>query len=91
MIDEQEILNSMNENCCRDYMPQQISNWLYLEPIITDDILLEMRRLKHDKSPAHDRIGSKDFNHVLRYSQRIWFRYGELKTENTAMIWKLRE
>ena len=28
-------------------------------PITTDDILLEIKRLKHNKSPGHDLIGSK--------------------------------
>ena len=43
----------------RDYMPQRINNSFYLQPITTDDILLEMKRLKHNKSPGHDLIGSK--------------------------------
>ena len=43
----------------RDYMPQRINNSFYLQPIITDDILLEIKRLKHNKSPGHDLIGTK--------------------------------
>ena len=43
----------------RDYMPQRINNSFYLQPITTDDILLEIKRLKHNKSPGHDFIGSK--------------------------------
>ena len=43
----------------RDYMPQRINNSFYLQPITTDDILLEIKRLKHNKSPGHDLIGSK--------------------------------
>ena len=43
----------------RDYMPQRINNYIQLQPITTDDILLEMKRIKHNKSPGHDFIGSK--------------------------------
>ena len=43
----------------RDYMPQQINQSFYLEPIISNDIICEIKRLKHDKSPGHDLIGSK--------------------------------
>ena len=42
-----------------DYMPQRIVNSFYLEPITADDILNEIKRLKHNKSPVHDLIGSK--------------------------------
>ena len=42
-----------------DYMPQRIANSFYLEPITADDILIEIKRLKHNKSPGHDLIGSK--------------------------------
>ena len=42
-----------------DYMPQRIANSFYLEPINADDILIEIKRLKHNKSPGHDLIGSK--------------------------------
>ena len=31
----------------------------YLQPITTDDFLLEMKRLKHNKPPGHDLIGNK--------------------------------
>ena len=40
-------------------MPQRINNSFYLQPITTDDILLEIKTLKHNKSPDHDLIGSK--------------------------------
>ena len=43
----------------RDYMPQRINNTIYLQLITTDDILLEIKRLKHNKSPGHELIGSK--------------------------------
>ena len=43
----------------RDSMPQRINNSFYLQPITTDDILLEINRLKHNKSSGHDFIGSK--------------------------------
>ena len=43
----------------RDYMPQRINNSFYLQPVTTDDILLEIKRLKRNKSPVHDLIGSK--------------------------------
>ena len=43
----------------RDYMTQRINNSLYFRPINTDDILLEIRRLKHNKFPGHNFIGSK--------------------------------
>ena len=43
----------------RDYMPQRVDNSFYLQPITTDDILLEIKRLKHNKSPGYDLIGSK--------------------------------
>ena len=39
-------------------MPQRINNSIYLQPITIDDILLEIKRLKHNKSPGHDFIGS---------------------------------
>ena len=42
-----------------DFMPQRIVNSFYLEPITADDILLEIKRLKQNKSPGHDLIGSK--------------------------------
>ena len=42
-----------------DYMPQRIANSFYLEPITADDILIEIKRLKHNTSPGHDLIGSK--------------------------------
>ena len=42
-----------------DYMPQRIANSFYLEPIAADDILIEIKRLKHNKSPGHELIGSK--------------------------------
>ena len=42
-----------------DFMPQRIINSFYLEPITADDILLEIKRLKQNKSPGHDLIGSK--------------------------------
>ena len=41
------------------YVAQRISNSFYLQPITTDDILNEIKRLKHNKSPGHDFIGSK--------------------------------
>ena len=40
-------------------MPQRISNSFYLQLITIDDILLEIKRLKHNKSPGQDLIGSK--------------------------------
>ena len=42
-----------------DYMPQRLANSFYLEPITADDILIEIKRLEHNKSPGHDLIGSK--------------------------------
>ena len=42
-----------------DFMPQRIVNSFYLEPITADDILLEIKRLKQNKSPGHDLILSK--------------------------------
>ena len=42
-----------------DFMPQRIVHSFYLEPITADDILLEIKRLKQNKSPGHDLIGSK--------------------------------
>ena len=43
----------------RDYMPQRINQSFYLEPITSNDIKYEIKRLKHNKSPGHDLIGSK--------------------------------
>ena len=41
-------------------MPQRINNsFFYLQPITTDDILIEIKRLRHNKSPGHYLIGSK--------------------------------
>ena len=42
-----------------DYMPQRIENSFYWDHITADEILIEIKRLKHDKSPDHDLIGSK--------------------------------
>ena len=42
-----------------DFMPQRIVNSFYLEPITADGILLEIKRLKQNKSSGHDLIGSK--------------------------------
>ena len=44
---------------CMDYMPQRIINSFYLEPITADDILNEIKRLKHNKYLGQDLIGSK--------------------------------
>ena len=43
----------------RDYMPQRINQSFYLESIISKDKICEIKRLKHNKSPGHDLIGSK--------------------------------
>ena len=43
----------------RDYMPQRINQSFYLEPITTSDIICEIKKLKHNKSPGHELIGSK--------------------------------
>ena len=51
-----------------DFMPQRIVNSFYLEPITADDILLEIKRLKQNKSPGHDLIGSK----VIRLCPEIF-------------------
>ena len=42
-----------------DNMPQRIANPFYLEPITADYILIEIKRLKHNKSLGYDLIGSK--------------------------------
>ena len=42
-----------------NYMPQTMPNSFCLEPITAGDILLEMKRLKQNKSPGHDLIGRK--------------------------------
>ena len=42
-----------------DFIPQRIFNSFYLEPITADDILLEIKGLKQNKSLGHDLIGSK--------------------------------
>ena len=42
-------------------MPQRMDNYFYPQPIITDDSMLEIKRLKHSKSPGHNLIGSKIF------------------------------
>ena len=42
-----------------DYTPQRIANSFYLEPITADDILIEIKGLKHNKSPGSDLMGSK--------------------------------
>ena len=43
----------------RDYLTQRINNSFYFPPINTDDILLEIKRLKHNKFPGNNFIGSK--------------------------------
>ena len=43
----------------KDYMPQRINQYFYLEPITSNDMIYEIKRLKHNKSPGHDLIGSK--------------------------------
>ena len=74
VVDKQQIANSMNDHVCNigsrlkleqymDFLPQRIVNSFYLEPITVDDILLEIKRLKLNKSPGHDLIGSKVINH----------------------------
>ena len=40
-----------------DYMHQRINQSFYLEPI--NDKMCEIKRLRHNKSPGHDLIGSK--------------------------------
>ena len=42
-----------------DYMAQRIANFFYLEPFTADDIHIEIKIFKHNKSPGHDLIGSK--------------------------------
>ena len=56
----------MNEHFCNignelqsENMPQRINQSFNLEPITSNDIIYEIKRLKHNKSPGHDLIVSK--------------------------------
>ena len=42
-----------------EYMPPRTANSFYLEPVTSEDIMLEIKRMKPNKSPGHDLIGSK--------------------------------
>ena len=42
-----------------EYMPPRTANSFYLEPVTSDDIMLEIKRMKPNKSPGHDLKGSK--------------------------------
>ena len=42
-----------------EYMPPRTANSFYLEPVTSEDIMLEITRMKPNKSPSHDLIGSK--------------------------------
>ena len=77
----------------RDYMPQRINQSFYLEPITSNDIVCEIKRLRHNKSPGHDLIGSKVIKLCPEISQWICLRYttGESKTENILQVWKLQK
>ena len=54
------------------YMPHRTPNTFYLASITADDILLEIKRLKQNKSPGHDLFGSKvKKKYVLKYFIQI--------------------
>ena len=40
-------------------MPQRINQSIYLETITGNNVICEIKRLRHNKSPDHDLIGSK--------------------------------
>ena len=40
-------------------MPLRTANSFYLEPVTSEDIMLEIKRMKPNKSPGHNHIGSK--------------------------------
>ena len=73
-----------------EYMPKRIANSFYLEPIASDDILLEIKRRKQNKSPGHDLIGSKVKRLCPEIFLQICQKYiiGGLKTANALIYLK---
>ena len=55
-------LQSQLENCTlnfKDFMAAKNENSFFLTPISKEDILLEIKNLKQNKTPGHDMIGTK--------------------------------
>ena len=68
----------------------RINNSFCLEPIIIDDIKLQMKKLKYNKSPGYDPIESKltkPCSWNIRHESKLYI-WGK---RITSMIWKLQK
>ena len=58
-----------------EYMLPRTTNSFYLEHVTSEDIMLEIKWMKPNKSPSHDLIGVKLLNYVLEDLPIIWLRF----------------